>query len=445
MVSRRLWLVLLVFGVTTASAIWALSRQRIYYQSHLSLQVNDPVQPARGLVAPSRFSGIDIFVDPMESEIQVLRSSPIAAAVVDSLGLRLRPVSEDRVRSDLFRDVSVEQGAPEDRLELVYDAAGRSAQLRAPDGTVLATAETGTRIEAPFLSFHLEPPPEEARLYALDLLPTSAVVAEITGNLSATQREDTNLIDAYFLSSDPVIVPRVLNAVAAELRRRGAERVARRATADIEFVEQRLDSARDQLDRTAADIRSFKQSAAYSNLSAQEQQLVTRIQNLDQEMRELDERRSALTQAEGELRARGPSQADLAAVAAQLSEGSNPQIRRLVDQITEKRAELRALLTEEQLASGHPRVRFVEGEINSLGISCWRRSRPASRCSGPRSWSSAPRESGSEVRVGSFPIWRINYRRWRSSAPSISRRSRSCSPSSIKRRSPGPRSGPTWR
>ena len=43
-VVRRLWLVLLVFGVTTASAIWAVSRQRVYYQSHLSLQVNDPAQ-----------------------------------------------------------------------------------------------------------------------------------------------------------------------------------------------------------------------------------------------------------------------------------------------------------------------------------------------------------------------------------------------------------------
>ena len=146
MVSRRLWLVLIVFGVTTASAIWAVSRQRIYYQSHLSLQVNDPAQPARGLT-PGRISGLDIFVDPIESEIQVLiqvlRSTPIAAAVVDSLGLGLRPASEDWVRSDLFRDVRVEQGAPEGRLELVYDAAGRRAQLRAPDGSVLGIPVLG--------------------------------------------------------------------------------------------------------------------------------------------------------------------------------------------------------------------------------------------------------------------------------------------------------------
>jgi hypothetical protein len=73
-VLSRLCLVLLVFGVTTASAIFAVSRQRVYYQSRLSLQVNDPAQPARGPVQPGRISGLDIFVDPIESEIQVLRS-----------------------------------------------------------------------------------------------------------------------------------------------------------------------------------------------------------------------------------------------------------------------------------------------------------------------------------------------------------------------------------
>jgi len=70
------------------------------------------------------------------------------------------------------------------------------------------------------------------------------VVGEIAGNLSATPRESTNLIDVYFLSPDPAIAPHVLNTAAAELRRRGAKRVGRRATADIEFIEQRLESAR---------------------------------------------------------------------------------------------------------------------------------------------------------------------------------------------------------
>jgi succinoglycan biosynthesis transport protein ExoP len=365
-VSRRLWLVLLVFGVTTASAIWAVSRQRIYYQAHLSLQVNDPAQGARGLVTPGRISGIDIYVDPIESEIQVLRSTPIASAVADSVGLRLRPTSEDLVRSDLFRDVRVAPDAPDGPLELAYDASGLNAVLRTLQGQVLGSAPVGQRLESPAISFTLQPPPEEGRVYGVAVVPNAAVVGEIAGNLSAAPRESTNLVDVYFLAPDPVIAPLVLNATAAELRSRGAERVSRRATADIDFVEQRLDSARRQLDRSAAQIRSFKQSAAYTNLSSQEQQLVNRMQALDEQMRRLDEQRSALSQIE-ELLAAGPDQADMATISATLPDGSSAEVRRLVDQITQKRTEMRALLTEEQLAAGHPRVRFVEGEIAALG------------------------------------------------------------------------------
>ena len=361
-VSRRLWLVLLVFGVTTASAIWAVSRQQIYYQAHVSLQVNDPAQPARG-----RISGIDIFVDPIESEIQVLRSSPIAQAVADSLGLRFRPSSGNLVRSDLFSDVRLASDAPEGHYELAYDLAGGGAALRTAQGEVLGRAPIGQRVETAFLAFTVHSPPQEARVYGVDIMPRSMVVGEIAGNLSATPRESTNLIDVYFLSPDPAIAPHVLNAAAAELRRRGAERVGRRATADIEFIEQRLDSARRQLDRSAADIRAFKQSAAYTSLSSQEQQLVNRMQTLDEQLRALDERRNALSQIKVELSVRGPAGADLAAVSATLPAGGSPEVRRLLDQIGQKRTELRALLTEEQLAAEHPRVRFVESEIASLG------------------------------------------------------------------------------
>ena len=181
-VLRRLWLVLLVFGVTTASAIFAVSRQRVYYQSRLTVQVNDPLQPARGLVQPSRISSMEIFVDPIESEIQVLRSTPIATAVVDSLGLRLRSASSDQVRSDLFLDARVGRTTPDQRFQLVYDGAGRSAQLRTLDGTAVGTAAVGSRLESPSLSFTLQPPPEETRVYALDLVSAAAVAAEIMNN-----------------------------------------------------------------------------------------------------------------------------------------------------------------------------------------------------------------------------------------------------------------------
>ena len=64
-ISRRLWLVILIFGVTTASAIWAVSQQRTIYETSSSIQINDPLEVTRQLTVQTRgLTGISLFVDP---------------------------------------------------------------------------------------------------------------------------------------------------------------------------------------------------------------------------------------------------------------------------------------------------------------------------------------------------------------------------------------------
>ena len=104
-ISRRLWLVVLIFGVTTASAIWAVSQQRTIYETRNSIQINDPLEITRGLSSPSmRVSGLNIYVDPIESEIQVLASAQVVRQVIDELAMRVLPGNTNLTRSELFLD-----------------------------------------------------------------------------------------------------------------------------------------------------------------------------------------------------------------------------------------------------------------------------------------------------------------------------------------------------
>ena len=52
-ISRRLWLVVLIFGVTTASGIWASSQQSTVYETNSSIQINDPLEVTRQLTVQS--------------------------------------------------------------------------------------------------------------------------------------------------------------------------------------------------------------------------------------------------------------------------------------------------------------------------------------------------------------------------------------------------------
>ena len=364
-IARRLWLVLVVFTVTSASSIWAVSRQRVFYQGTLALQVNDPLQRQRGLIAAGRVSGMDIFVDPIESEIQVLRSSTIASTVADSMGLRLRRVPPDALRSQLVQGVRVAAEAPEGRYQLVYGADGRSAIFRAPDGTVLGTAEVGTRLDAGFLSFDLQPPPDESRIHDLEIVPVIAVQGEAA--FAASPREATNIIDVSLIHPDPLLVPGILNFAGLALREKGAERVRQQARADIDFINERLDSAQSQLTRSMTQIRDFKKTQAFTNLSSRERALVDRAEVLAKDIEGWDRQRRVLSDLVSTIESRGIESADLSAASAQLPAGSAPQVSQLIGQVQAQQAEERRLLTEDRKSPSHPQVIAAKAEIKELG------------------------------------------------------------------------------
>lgn len=242
-ITRRLWLVLLIFGVTTASAIWAVSKQRTIYRTAASLQINDPLEVTRQLTVPSRVSGMNIFVDPIESEIQVLASAQVARSVVNRLGMRMVPENPNLVRSDLFVDAWIDPSTRDGVLDLVYNAEGTAAQIFDGTGNLVLEGPVGVELDAGWLKLRLQLPPEEDRRYRLLIRTENEVQGEIQGKLVAAALESTNIIQVSYDSYDPILAPKILNGATLALQGFGADRVRVQAERDLAFIEQRLDSA----------------------------------------------------------------------------------------------------------------------------------------------------------------------------------------------------------
>ncbi|MGY8798047.1 MAG: hypothetical protein ACKVG4_04605 [Longimicrobiales bacterium] len=63
-VARRLGLVLMIFTVTAASSIWAISQQETFYSASMALQVNDPEDQQAGLVTRATIGGMNLIRRP---------------------------------------------------------------------------------------------------------------------------------------------------------------------------------------------------------------------------------------------------------------------------------------------------------------------------------------------------------------------------------------------
>lgn len=138
---------LVIFTVTTASSIFKVSQSRTTYTATVALQVNDPQERSSGLVNIPSVGGLNLFVDPIESEIQVLGSATIKATVVDSRGMRLARVPVEDARSLIMRDVWVAPDVPDyQSFRLIEEFEGRYDQVIIDSPPVLAVQTDGVVI-----------------------------------------------------------------------------------------------------------------------------------------------------------------------------------------------------------------------------------------------------------------------------------------------------------
>lgn len=362
-ISRRLWLVLLIFTVTTASAIWAVSRQRTQYQATLSIQVNDPLQRSRSINPTARISGMDVFVDPIESEIQVLKSGTISLDVINSLGLRLVPASVDLVHSDLFRNAWVDPNSSPESFELVYDDANRTVFFHRPGGPALASGPVGEPLDAEFIRFTPAPAPKEDRVYGVQLLPVSPAVQGVRGRISAVPRDYTNLIDITFITNDPVMAPLILIEAAEALRRYGEIKVSTAAKNEVTFIETELQGARSQLTQSLVAIQHFKESQAFTSLSSRERSLIDEAQSITRQEESLERQRSVLADMSREMVMVGVAEMDLVEMEASLPLDVNPQIEEIIQGIQDDQDELRTLIREQRLTTDHPSAQAIRSRV----------------------------------------------------------------------------------
>lgn len=363
-VSRHLGLVITALVVTLALSVYALTRKATYYQADVTLQISDPMEQSRSLTSGSGFSNSDIFVDPIQSEIELLSSSALARTVVDQAGLRLRPEAAGLFRSDLWTGGWIAPTVPPGtRYELVREEDG-SVELLGPDGISLDRTAAGGTLEAAGIQITPAAGAPVGR-HGLRVPSYGEVIGEIQPNIWAESREGTNLIDVRFTMLDSVLAPSIANVWAAALRDLGAERVREHASRDVGFIQEQLDSARAQLTRSLNAIRSFKESEAFTSLSFEEQDLVNEGHRLADEVERYEWHLSVFRALIGGMEQSGAEGVDLVRFLAELPADANPEIRMGATRIQEKTNELDRVLTLDLKTRAHPAAQAL---INQIGL-----------------------------------------------------------------------------
>ncbi len=205
---------------------------------------------------------LDRPVDPLLSAVQVLTSRTLVGAVVDSLGLRLRPASPfilgapaigRRISTGTFRDVKVAAAALSDTFALRFSDEGVIARSRGGE----AYADFGQPLRLG--SVGLTVPARPAVGYAIVVLASrDEAIDEVLQRLKVVPRPGTDVIDVKYADADPVRAQQFANQLAQLFQAANGHSAQGQAGRRREFLGEQLRVTDSMLMVAEAGLSSFR-------------------------------------------------------------------------------------------------------------------------------------------------------------------------------------------
>jgi tyrosine-protein kinase Etk/Wzc len=280
--------------------------------------------------------------DPTVTAVQLILSRSVLAAVVDTLGLQLRPDPELRFPRKLLAQVEVDPAASGDSIYVKFTRNRVTARL----GQQQVSAPYGEVLDLGHVKFAVTAPPSmsSATFYTVA---NEVAVDALRKTVRAWSRKDTDVMDIAYTAEDPWFAQQVVNAVihsyqALNLRTAVAKSVRRR-----KFLEARLAESDSLLMRAQAELANFRSrqqlASSQTAIEAMQHNLIT----LGTRRALLEADRNTFRSLQSQLRSgQEASRAEaLRALATSPALGDNPAVADLYKQLQNNQYKLDSMMT----------------------------------------------------------------------------------------------------
>jgi polysaccharide biosynthesis transport protein len=206
--------------------------------------------------------GLERPVDPLLSAVQVLTSRTLVGSVVDTLGLRLKPVTAHSLNAPLFgrrlpvgtlQPSLVDSSAPADTILLRFTPAGVTARTRKNVGT--APYGEPVRLGPVHIRVPAQPPAEYA---ILAVTPRDVAIDHALRQLKVTARPGTDVIDVRFTDANPALARDFANTLVHSFQAANGHSAQDQARRRREFLGNQLQVTDSLLLNAEAGLSQFR-------------------------------------------------------------------------------------------------------------------------------------------------------------------------------------------
>jgi len=250
---RNIWLVVSCVVLIGVATFYLVSRQPPQYRATATIRLKDEREALTGGIEGALADQmLGRSVDPLLSQMEVMRSRTVALAVVDSLGLRLVP-ADDNTRRAFLSNIRVDEGVIGDTLQFQFTTSGYAVS---GDSGVLK-AEYGVPVAHSGVQFTVASFPGIDQA-AFAILPHEVVVEHFRKNLRALRRELTDVVEVSYTAGTPELAQEIVNVTVAVFQNVNAREAQEQSRRRREFLGDQLAKSDSSLAVAQAELSEFR-------------------------------------------------------------------------------------------------------------------------------------------------------------------------------------------
>ena len=236
-VRRKRWLLLLFAAAGAGLAGFFAFNEKPVYLASASVRIADARRALSGGIAdaPRDNLGPGYGVDPVLSQIQVLKSREVAGEAIrrQPLGLILYP--QDFPASDIA-NVSVDTALlHSDAITLAFGTEGYTIQ----EGSREIEAKYGQAVTVAGVTFTISKRPLQHR-GEIGILSQYDAAGLLLGGVDARPRKSTDVVDVTYRANDPLVAQQVVNSTIASYKVVNADIAQQQSRRRREFIQEQL-------------------------------------------------------------------------------------------------------------------------------------------------------------------------------------------------------------
>ncbi len=352
---KRRNLIIICVVVATFSAIFISLRLPKIYEAKVRFKLElSEAKPVffTELYTPQR-------VDPVESELEIIRSRTLAKSVVKKLALNFLVNNHSRY---LFDSIQISDEFVAGKYLLKFDDDNRFSILNNKQ-EMIGEGVIGQLFESGGLKFLLKEKP--ARDYLeITIMNIERATENLMGSTSANQIKNTALVLLKARSSLPELAAKIANTLSQEYILYTLESLRESARGSKEFIEAQIKIFGTELDTAEENLRQYKQKSGVFLLSETAREIINSLADFEVEKEkavvELHETESSIKKLESELARDEASYGYYKKMASFPTISNSPLILKLKEQLKELE------LQRQEFQNDPIKLKQIEGQISQV-------------------------------------------------------------------------------